>query len=180
MSLFKVGTSTNNFEVDDSGNAIATGGLQAGGGVQATGSVVAGAAIEGLTELLGDESDGGQMETLSASYTATLSTSEATTSIDANLPAGAVILGAAVKVTTAIAGVTGGVVGALTASGGSSATLVSNIATALASTGQKALAGAELTAETDLVYTLSGGADVTPSAGAIRVKIWYRRLTSLT
>jgi len=180
-NTFAVGPTGGTVTFDDSGNIIAAGSVQATGDFGTSAGSVTADTVAALSSVeIGDETVGLYSSYDEVSGTTSLSTGGATTSIDANIPAGAVITDAAVKVSTAIAGTGAGATGALTCSGGSSATLVSSVSLTLSSEGHAAVS-AETTAETDLVYTLSGGAgsDNTPSAGAIRWRVRYRTTTAL-
>lgn len=96
-----------------------------------------------------------------------LATGGAATTLTMDIPAGALVKGAALKVTTTVANVDS-TTGTLTLSGGSTATL-GTISAFTSGTKGTFAAAAPTTATTQAVFTLSGGADNTPSAGAVRL-----------
>lgn len=119
-----------------------------------------------------------------------LTTSGATTVITLDIPVGAVILGVAANVTTAVAGVSAsGVTATLAFTGGSTlaiGTFVSagdgNVAkntkiTLAYNPASSSTVVSSSVANAALVF--SGGADNTPSAGAIRVVVQYLTMTPL-
>jgi hypothetical protein len=112
--------------------------------------------------------------------TTSLNTGGTSTAIDLNIPSGAMIVNVSAKVETAFAGVsTSGVTAALAFTGGSTQAIGNLVA---AGNGNVA-ANTELIENfttlietsdiTDAVLTFSGGADNTPSAGAIRLVVAY-------
>lgn len=146
----------------------------------------ASAATASTQTLTGGNGETAVLATLSENVT--LSTAGATTDSTIDLPAGSIVLSVVARITTTIADVNSttlsvgdpttaarfGTTGALTAG----TTIVGitqmngNIATTAAGPTQAAAAKARL--------TLSGGADNTPSAGAVRVSIVYIQVTAPT
>jgi len=136
--------------------------------------------------LTGANGEAAQLAALSENVT--LSTAGATTDSTIDLPAGSVVLSVVARITTTIAGVDSttlsigdpttaarfGTTGALTA--GTTVVGITqmngNITTTAAGPTQAATAKVRL--------TLSGGADNTPSAGAVRVSIVYIAFTAPT
>lgn len=98
-----------------------------------------------------------------------LDTGDASTAITMNIPAGALVIGAALKVTTEIAGIDS-TTGTLALTGGSTATL-GTISAFTAGTLGTFAAAAPTTATTQASFVLSGGGDDIPSAGAVRLVI---------
>lgn len=107
-----------------------------------------------------------------------VSTSGAATTLSAVIPAGSTILGYSIKVTTTIAGINSST-GTLTVTGGGSGTLGTIAAFTAGTTGTGGAAIAVGATAANLVFTLSGGADNTPSAGAIQVLVWYVHIEGL-
>lgn len=98
-----------------------------------------------------------------------LDTGDDSTAITMSIPAGALVIGAALKVTTGIAGVDS-TTGTLALTGGSTATL-GTISAFTAGTLGTFAASAPTTGTTQASFTLSGGGDNIPSAGAVRLVI---------
>lgn len=119
----------------------------------------------------------------------TLSTSGGTTNLGFSVPVGAIIRGVSAKIITTIAGVsTSGVTVALAFSGGSTLSVGSfvssgdgNVAagTKLTKLYDYAASNAVTSTTANLTLTISGGADNTPSAGAIRAVVYYDVLDAL-
>lgn len=107
-----------------------------------------------------------------------VSTSGAATTLSAVVPAGATIVGFSLKVTTTIAGINS-TTGTLTVSGGGSGTLGTIAAFTAGTTGTGGAAITVGATAGNVVFTLSGGADNTPSAGAIQVLVWYLHIEGL-
>jgi len=104
-----------------------------------------------------------------ASAVTAVATGGATTAITVDVPAGALVTGAALKVTTTIAGIDS-TTGTLALTGGSTATL-GTISAFTAGTKGTFAAAAATTAATQASFVLSGGADNTPSAGAVQLVV---------
>jgi len=99
----------------------------------------------------------------------TVATDGATTVLTLSIPAAAHVIGVAAKVTTSIAGVNS-TTGTFALTGGSTASL-GTISAFTAGT-KMTVAESELTtATTNATFVLSGGADNTPSAGAVRLVV---------
>ena len=186
MSLLKVQSldGTAYADVSDAGALTLTGGIQATGATDITGALLVGGGIESTdgTLTLGDEDEGGQLIDVETVVTTTLSTSGETTAVVLEIPAGSVVIAVALKTTTTIAGTGAGATVALALSGGATDTLVSGLGLTSGTTVQTALTGvASGTSESDGVLTISGGAgdDNTPSAGAVKAMVRYRRMTAL-
>lgn len=110
-----------------------------------------------------------------------VATDGAATTVVSGLEAGVQIVGVALAITTEIADIDS-TTGTLALSGGSSVSVgtVSSFGTDQRIT--KLLmsdANALLTAESSLVFTLSGGSDNTPSAGAVRAFVYYLKLADI-
>ena len=166
MSVFKLQTINGGadlFNVDPSGNTTQAGAQTVAGAVTAGTSLVvqntAGSAVAALTL---DSYDSGA---------SAVATGGAATTLSAVIPAGVLIVGWTILVSTTIAGIDS-TTGTLTVSGGASATL-GTISAFSAGTAAKGATATATTAATNVVFTLSGGADNTPSGGAIRVVVWY-------
>lgn len=102
-----------------------------------------------------------------ASAVTAVATGGATTAITVDVPAGARVVGAALKVTTTIAGIDS-TTGTLALTGGSTATL-GTISAFTAGTKLTVAPSEATTAATQASFVLSGGADNTPSAGAVQL-----------
>lgn len=109
--------------------------------------------------------------------TKSLATGGAATTLTNTLPAGAMLLGFASKFTVAPADIDGDT--ATWTTTGTSSTIGTMSALTTAGHLEKAVATA-LTATTSFVLTLSGGSDNTPSAGEVRVRIYYVEIDALT
>ena len=167
MSLLKVGGSagiTPYLEVSDAGVLTLTDGTN-------TRTITPGAA-EPVDRLIVDDSPTLGAEVTIRQYASavtTLDTGDASTAITVDLPAGALVTGAALKVTTTIAGIDS-TTGTLALTGGSTATL-GTISAFSAGTKGTFAAAAATTAATQASFVLSGGADNTPSAGAVQLVV---------
>lgn len=98
-----------------------------------------------------------------------VNTGGAATTLTLNIPAAAHIVGVAAKVTTAIAGINS-TTGTFALTGGSTASL--GTISAFSADTKLTTADSELTTDTtNATFTLSGGGDNTPSAGAVRLTV---------
>ena len=134
------------------------------------------------------DSHGGQQNRGTITELVTLSTVGATTDTTIQIPANSLVLGVTVRVTTTIAGIDSTL---LQIGDATTAARFGSIAAFTAGTTGVGLnhlqggistdaAGPILTSATAVRLTLSGGADNTPSAGAVRVTIHYISLTAPT
>lgn len=106
-----------------------------------------------------------------------LDTGDASTVVTLSIPAGALVIGAALKVTTEITGANS-TTGTLALTGGSSTTLLT-ISAFTANTLGKGAVAAPTSATTEASFVLSGGGDDIPTAGAIRVVVYAYVMNNL-
>lgn len=137
-----------------------------------------------------DPEIGAELKRLPADSGATaLDNADGTTTLTLDIPSGARIIAWAANVTTAIADVSlAGVTVAIALTGGSSLAL-GNLVTGgdgnlAANTKNQGMidpnqAGLVTTGTTQAEVTISGGVDNTPSAGAIRLVVWYETVAAL-
>lgn len=141
---------------------------------------------ESRTRLIGN--NGGQQDRSMLSELVTLSTVGATTDTTIQIPANSLVLGVTVRVTTGITGIDST---ALEIGDATTSNRFGSIAAFTAGTTGVGLnhlqggistdaAGPIVTSATAVRLTLAGGADNTPSAGAVRVTIHYISLTAPT
>ena len=159
MSVFTLQTSagTSLFDVSDAGAVSAAGALSAVGLSAGAGGSIALAASNGATYTL-----------VPLAGSATLATGGATTTItlaSGTLPAGSALLGGSVRISTSIAGINS--TEARLKVNSSADTLVELGAFTAGTTGFTAGIVSVSVAD-ELTFVLSGGADNTPSAGAIK------------
>jgi hypothetical protein len=139
--------------------------------------------------LTGGNGETAVLATLSENVT--LSTSGATTDSTIDLPANSIILSVVARVTTTIAGANSTTIQIGDVAGPSltrfnSATSALTAGTTIVGLNQMAgnvstaATGPTQTATTKVRITLAGGADNTPSAGAVRISIVYIQLTAPT
>lgn len=162
MSVFTIQTSagTSLFDVSDAGAVSAAGALSAVGLGTGTGALT-------LTA-----SNGATLQLKSISGTATLATGGATTTItlaSGTLPAGSAVVAGSVRISTSIAGINS--TEARLKLNGSADTLVELAAFTSGTTGFTAGIISVSTAD-EATFVLSGGADNTPSAGAVKYAIF--------
>lgn len=187
--IFKVGA----FEVESDGSVTAAVNGTLGATTPASAAVTtltasSTAAITGVTTL-GDDlvlddtpSIGGSLTLKSVdSGIVSVNTGGAATTITLAIPDKCSIAAFAGQVTTEIAGIDS-TTGTFALTGGNTETIgtISAFTAGTALTGI-GLGGADLTtsATTNASFTLSGGADNTPSAGAVRLKVWYFQMEAL-
>lgn len=187
-SVFKVGASGVEFEVDDSGNATVPGALTVGGDV----AVDAVAASESVGVV--PAANGAALTLEYADATVTLSTSGAESTFNwvrasdagSGIPAGAILLAVMGLVTTAIAGCGAGATWGVTLTGGATDGTISGVALTAGSHAESCIpSGSGVLAVGSAIQgkiVISGGAgsDNTPSAGAVRVRAYFFRPTALT
>lgn len=135
--------------------------------------------VRGNAQIVGNEARknatyGGSLNLVQASAQATLS--GASTTIQVNVPAYAVIRAVALKVHTLITSGDGGATWSAALSGGSTAALASGAAFAQNTAASKSL-WEEVASETDIAITPNSG---TFSGGGVTAVVWYETITALT
>lgn len=162
------------------GNAAVTGNVAIVGNIVATDQIASGTAIGLITPTLG---------TFSLDFTevlVTLNTTGAATTINFGtngLPGGVAVVGGSIRVVSAITGInsTDGTLTLNNSGAGDTAGVINAFTAGTTEAGcpPAYIVVAGVDADT-AVFTLSGGGDNTPSAGSIRVTLYFWRVTAPT
>lgn len=172
------------FDVTDAGAITAAGAVTSSSNLVASGLVVATSGVLSYDSVTGDsliaqvDGVGGLTRLCADSGVVAVATGGAATSLTLNVPAGAKIVAVLLRVTTTIAGIDS-TTGTVALTGGSTTSVGTISAFSAGTSGKFFLATADglvTGSAANATFTLSGGADNTPSAGAIRLVAFYEKI----